>query len=255
MEDLRVRWREWRELFAGRRHRPLPVPDTTSEYSDLPESLARSLAIFQLGESGGGTIIEQARASRLPQIDENYVEAMALFVREENRHAEILALCVRQLGGDLIKENWTARLFVSARRLIGIRLKVLVLLAAEVVGICYYHLIASRLPQTPMKNWLQELVIDEQSHLDFHCCFLHSQADRRWKRWLFIMVWRSTMLLAAVAVLIDHRVAIKELGISRPAIWRRWMTYSRLAERLVVFSISFIVISPLLIGGSQSNPI
>lgn len=233
MENFDVQWQDWRALFERRSTRPLPVSDKRSVYTDLPESLAKSLATFQLGESGGGTIIKQARVSSLPQIDAIYAEAMALFVREENRHADILALCVQELGGELIRKNWTARLFVSARRLIGIRLKVLVLLAAEVVGICYYYVLASRLPNSQMKHWLTELVADEQSHLDFHCCFLRSQADRTWKRWLFILVWRTTMLLAAIAVLIDHRCAIKDLGISKKAIWRRWMSYSQLAERLV----------------------
>jgi len=229
-----VQWQDWRTLFERRSTRPLPVPDNLSVYSNLPESLAKSLAIFQLGESGGGTIIKQARGSSLPQIDANYAEAMALFVREENRHADILALCVHELGGELIRKNWTAKLFVAARRLIGIRLKVLVLLAAEVVGICYYYVLASRLPNSQMKHWLTELVADEQSHLDFHCCFLRSQADRTWKRWLFILVWRTTIWLAAIAVLFDHRAAIKDLGISKKTFWRRWMTYSQLAERLVV---------------------
>ena len=171
-------WREWMELFQSRSGRPLPVVEPPRRYATLPASLAKSLAIFQLGESGGGTIIEQARASRLPQLDPHYAEAMALFVREENRHADILAMCVEQLGGELIRKNWTATLFVSARRLIGLRLKVLVLLAAEVVGICYYHLISEKLPVSPMRDWLKELVNDEQSHLDFHCSFLHSQVDR-----------------------------------------------------------------------------
>ena len=229
-------WREWRNLFEARRDRPLPELGSNSNYSELPESLARSLAIFQLGESGGGTIIEQARSSHLPYVDQHYGEAMALFVREENRHAEILAICVRQLGGQLIRENWTAGLFVSSRRMIGIRLKVLVLLAAEVVGICYYHLLASRLPRSPMNQWLNELVADEESHLEFHCCFLRSQADRWWKRGLFVLVWRSTMFLAAIAVMLDHRAAMRDLGITRHAIWKRWMTYSRLAERSIAGS-------------------
>lgn len=227
-------WREWKELFESRRNRPLPAAVPLRKYSGLPPSLAKSLAIFQLGESGGGTIIKQARASKLPQIDNHYADAMALFVREENRHADILEICVEQLGGDLIKDNWTATLFVSMRRLIGLRLKVLVLLAAEVVGICYYQLLANRLPKSPMRNWLTELVRDEQSHLDFHCCFLNSQCDRVWKRGLFVATWRTTMFLAAIAVMIDHRAAIRDLGMSKREIWRRWMTFGRLAERLVV---------------------
>ncbi len=227
-------WQTWREFFASRSQRPLPEAAQHSEYADVPASLARSLAIFQLGESGGGTIIAEARSSRLPEIDADYAEAMALFVGEEHRHADILAICVQQLGGELIESNWTARLFVGARRLIGLRMKVLVLLAAEVVGICYYHFIAAALAGTPMHAWLSELVEDERSHLEFHCQFLRSQANRRWKRWLFTLAWRVTMLTAAVAVLVDHRSAIRDLRLSRRAIWRRWMRYARVAERLVV---------------------
>ena len=77
---------------------------------------------------------------------------MAYFVEEEHRHANILAMCVRLLGGTLVKKNWTAGLFVFARRLIGLRLKVLVLLAAEVVGLCYYHLLAVQLPASRLRE-------------------------------------------------------------------------------------------------------
>ena len=65
--------------------------------------------------------------------------------------------------------NWTARLFVIARRLIGLRLKIVVLLAAEVVGLCYYHLLAVQLPQSRLRSQLLEIVEDERSHLYFHC--------------------------------------------------------------------------------------
>ena len=227
-------WKAWRAFFARRSGRPIPELDDGSLYADLPPSLARSLAIFQLGESGGGTVIAQARSSRLRGIDADYAEAMALFVAEEHRHADILAVCVRQLGGELIHDNWTARLFVAARRLIGLRMKVLVLLAAEVVGICYYHFLARALAGTPMSAWLAELVEDEQSHLDFHCYFLRSQTRQIWQRWAFVATWRVTMLLAAVAVLVDHRAAIRDLRLSRRAIWCRWMTYMGHAERLVL---------------------
>jgi hypothetical protein len=234
METGNTDWQEWHKFFRGRSQRPLPAAEPLRKYRNLPPSLAASLAIFQLGESGGGTVVEQARCSKLPHTDDDFAEAMALFVAEEHRHADILALCVDQLGGELIQKNWTAKLFVAARRLMGLRLKVLVLLAAEVVGICYYYLIACRLPVSPIRDWLEELVADEQSHLDFHCDFLRTQADRPWKRLVFVLAWRATMLLAAVAVMIDHRAAMRDLGIERKTIWRRWMTYADLSERLVV---------------------
>ncbi len=236
MYNAGVNWREWQEFFTRRAARELPVSDSDFDYGSMPESLARSLAIFQLGESGGGSIIEQARQSGIAEIDDDYADAMALFVKEENRHADVLAQCVRLLGGKLIRDNWTARLFVGSRRLIGLRLKVIVLLAAEVVGTCYYHLLASQMPSSEIKNWLSELVKDETSHLYFHCQFLRSQTPSKSRQFLFKIVWRTTMCAAAVAVMLDHRDAIRDMSLRRETIWRRWMAYSRLAEQLVIDS-------------------
>ena len=233
MPAERIDWRQWGKFFETRRDRPVPQPNASGLCSELPASLAESLAIFQLGESGGGTIIEQSRSSSIRAIDGHYADAMELFVDEEHRHADILASIIAALGGTLIRRNWTARLFVSARRLIGLRLKVLVLLAAEVVGICYYHLLARQLPQCDIKTILEELVSDELSHLQFHCCFLRSQANSSWRRAIFILVWRATMLAAAITVLIDHRHALRDLDLDISIVWRRWMRYSRLAEDYV----------------------
>lgn len=234
MVERHGNWRGWREFFAARSARAEPrILADDPQLASIPKSVARSLAIFQLGESGGGTVIEQARASRIDGVDEHYAEAMALFVAEEHRHAELLACCVRALRGKLIRKNWTARLFVFGRRLIGLRLKVMVLLAAEVVGICYYHLLSSGLPDGGLKKLLAEIVADEKSHLQFHCCFLRNQVQSQLDRLVFVVTWRLLMFAAAVVVLIDHRHALRDLGISPKTAWRRWMVYSRTAENLV----------------------
>ena len=226
-------WRAWHQFFSSRKDRLVPRGSPTPPYQSMPASLAKSLAIFQLGESGGGTVVEQARASCLPGVDADYAAAIELFVAEEHRHAAILANCVHLLGGTLIHSNWTARLFVAGRRLMGLRLKVLVLLAAEVVGICYYHLLARHLPDCDIKRWLEELVADEQSHLQFHCAFLRSQTEARWQRWVFVGAWRCTMLAAAVVVMIDHRHALRDMAIDLRPAWRRWWAVSKFAEQLV----------------------
>jgi hypothetical protein len=227
-------WRTWAIFFAGRGNRALPKLELDYDYSALPDSLARSLAIFQLGESGGGTIVRQALNNNLTGIDEYFAASMALFVEEEHRHANILAMCVRLLGGRLIRTNWTARLFVYGRRLIGLRLKVVVLLAAEVVGLCYYHLLAVHLPHSRLRSQLLEIVEDERSHLYFHCDFLRSQTSKRWQKRLFVAVWRVIMVSAAIVVAIDHRGAIRDLNIGLPGVLARWKAYSHLAETLVV---------------------
>lgn len=228
-------WTHWRRFFAARRHRPgVRLLTDEPQLAGIPASLARSLAIFQLGESGGGTVVEQARRSRLPSVDADYAEAVALFVAEEHRHAELLACCVRALRGRLLAKNWTARLFVGGRRLMGLRLKVTVLLAAEVVGICYYQLLAAAVPDSELRSVLREIAADEKAHLRFHCDFLHTQMGTWLHRRLFVLAWRTLMLAAALVVLIDHRAALRDLGIPPRRVWKRWALYSRAAEVRIV---------------------
>ncbi len=235
MQDKTSPWSKWRNVFASRSQRPAPsLLRDEPNLEEVPASVARSLAIFQLGESGGGTITAQVRHSGLDGIDADYAEAMRLFVDEEHRHAELLACCVRVLGGELIRKNWTARLFVFARRLMGLRLKVLVLLTAEVVGICYYQLLSSRLPPCDMRGLLAEIVDDERMHLGFHCAFFRTQTRTRWRQFVFRAAWRVTTFAAALVVMLDHRHAIRDLGLPYGQVWKRWMAFSELAERLVL---------------------
>jgi hypothetical protein len=235
MTKQALNWTHWRRFFAARRHRPgVRLLVDEPQLAGIPASLARSLAIFQLGESGGGNVVEQARRSRLPSVDADYAVAVALFVAEEHRHSELLACCVRVLRGRLLDKNWTARLFVVGRRLMGLRLKVMVLLAAEVVGICYYQLLAGGLPDSELRSVLREIAADEKAHLRFHCDFLHAQMRSRLHRGLFVVAWRALMLAAVLVVLIDHRAALRDLDIPPRRVWKRWSLYSRTAESRIV---------------------
>jgi hypothetical protein len=110
----------------------------------------------------------------------------------------------------------------------------MVLLAAEVVGLCYYQLIASRLPACDMRRWLIEMVEDEADHLDFHCGFLRRQITGPVSRMTFIAAWRLLMLASEFVVLFDHRDALRDMRIERCEVRARWATYRRLAERAIV---------------------
>ena len=116
----------------------------------------------------------------------------------------------------------------------GLRLKILVLLAAEVVGLVYYRLLASRLPASALRERLLEIVDDERSHLYFHCDFLRSQTQSRLRRWIFVMCWRLVVGAASRVVAFDHRQVLRDLGIPRRDVLRRWRNFASLAEALVV---------------------
>jgi len=196
----------WRRHFEQNRLRPLPAVDAPELPRAQHLALARSLARFQLGESGEGRIAHEI--DRVEGVDAEYRAALKLFVAEEGRHAAILARMVQALGGALLQRSWTERLFVHARRLFGVRFKLLVLLAAEVIGIGFYGMLSGAVPSGALAQALEQICGDEEAHLRFHCQFLASQPA------LLRLMWRPLGTAAALTVLWDHRATLRAFGIS-----------------------------------------
>jgi hypothetical protein len=138
-------WTAWRAHFEDNARRPLPAAADGAVPAGWREALAGSLARFQLGEAGEGRVAKEIDRVVMHGVDADYRASLKLFVKEEGRHARILAGMVRGLGGSLLRQSWSERLFVRGRRLLGLRVKLLVLLVAEVVGLGFYTALARRL--------------------------------------------------------------------------------------------------------------
>tara|TARA_B100002003_G_C13940637_1_gene456480 strand:+ start:114 stop:596 length:483 start_codon:yes stop_codon:yes gene_type:complete len=127
------------------------------------------------------------------------------------------------LDGECIQHNRTADPFVFGERLMGLRFKSLVLLAAEVVGICYYKLLAMRLPAGQVRDLVDGLAKDEKAHLKFHSGFPRLYVQGILPGLIFGPVWRLATYAASIVVTIDHRHALKQMDISLKPVWQRWM--------------------------------
>lgn len=207
-------WITWRQHFEQNRRRPLPALDGPSGVPDeLRAPLLRSLAVFQLGEAGEGRIATEIDRLRTPAIDDDYRAALKLFVAEEGRHARILGGIIRGLGGELLEDTWTERLFQAGRRLAGVRLKLVVLLAAEVVGMTFYEALASRLEPGSVRAALEEIAADETHHLAFHAAFFAAEATTPARQLAFAGIWRAVASAACATVLIDHAATLRAFGI------------------------------------------
>jgi hypothetical protein len=203
MDKIFARWRDHFE-----RNRLRPVPDLRGAAAEVPVParalLARSLAVFQLGESKGGRLASEIHA--VPGLSDEYRAAIMLFVDEELRHGRLLALCVEGLGGRLLERTWTESLFVAARRLFGVRFKLVVLLAAEAVGLGFYRTVAERLPEGALRACLDEICADEVHHLRFHGDAFRGQRAFRY-------AWYPVVGAATAVVLVDHRRTLRALGV------------------------------------------
>ncbi|WP_156781882.1 sugar transferase [Leptospira tipperaryensis] len=231
-----VRWKHWREHFRKNENRPLPKIDSQVLKLNPNEmsSIAYSLAIFQLGEAGEGRIAKQIDKTILFGIDDFYREALKLFVKEEGRHARILGECVRALKGELIESNWTERLFYFGRRLLGVRLKLMVLLAAEVIGICFYKRLADKIPNGFVKSALLEVVKDEGKHLKFHSDFFRIRVRNFFTKIIFRTLWRLISFAACITVILDHRKTFKVLGISNWATFQKFQEIAKSTENFII---------------------
>ena len=209
-------WCRWNAHFERNRQRPFPpIAEGHELPPDIASTLAQSLARFQLGETGEGRIVGDVARSRMRGVDDDYRRAIALFIAEEGRHANILAGLVRALGGELLDTTWTARVFAGVRHLGGIRFKLLVMFAAEVVGAGFYRGLAAHLPAGSTRAALEQIAGDERAHLRFHRRFFAIQAPGSWRRLLFLVAWFPLAYAASLIVLWDHRKTLSALAIPR----------------------------------------
>jgi hypothetical protein len=205
----------WRRHFEMQAARPLPVADGAPELRrELVAPLVRSLARFQKGESGEGRIAHEIDRVAIDGIDDDYRAALKLFVREEGRHGRILGEQLRALGGHLLEETWTNRLFVVGRRMLGVRLKLVVLLVvAEAVSLMAYGALINALPPGALRRALEQIREDERAHLVFHRDFFATQT-RTWpSRMVFSALVGSIGVAAGAVVLLDHGASFRALGI------------------------------------------
>jgi hypothetical protein len=227
-------WTPWRDHFSANARRPLPRVTAPELPAEQARTLLASLKVFQLGETGEGRIVHQIRRHHLHGVDETYGEALALFVAEEGRHAQILGRLVRAMGGAPLRHNWTHRLFEGGRGLAGVRTKLMVLLAAEVIAVGFYGALASRLPPGAAADALEQILADEAQHLEFHADFFRVQTPTRTRRAAFRAAWWPLVTAACAAVTADHLATLRAFDVSADELLRRCLAPARAAEDAVL---------------------
>lgn len=203
-------------------------------------ALAKSIATFQLGESGGGTRLRRyTRSIASLENLKGYQRAVDLFVAEEQSHAALLARTVTHLRGTLLQKQWTNSIFRWLRDLVNLEFNIQVLLTAELIAEVYFGLLSRRCTDPVVQTVSKKLLRDEMGHLSFQRDFLFERlktltpAVQRLWHWQFQFIHFATALVVAW----DHRDCLRALNIT-PAdfharaakCWRNFQ--SRLERRL-----------------------
>jgi hypothetical protein len=195
--------------------------------------MLRSLQEFQLGETGEGRVAHEIDHVSWPGVDSDLRALIKLWVREEGRHARILGIMVKELGGSLLEHHWSTRGFTWLRRLFGVRFKLLVALVAEVAGTVVYGLLSRAMAPCPLALALRELEHDERAHLQFQS-ELFGMLGRSWLAYLLIQTtWFMCAVGASVLVWHQHASMLASFGVPRAHTARElWRCSLEVSERI-----------------------
>jgi hypothetical protein len=210
----------WLDYFEARRGQPLQAPaGAAPEPLPAGHALGRSIARFELGESGDG-----ARLRRLAQAtgDTAYARAIELFVAEEQAHARWLAPLRERCGGERLRSHWSDAVFVALRHVGGLRREICVLLTAELVALSYYRVLALAHDDPLLQATCRRILLDERGHVAFHRATLaHEFASMPAPaRAAAVVSWRGFVAVTAAVVAWDHRAVLALASVSRASFAR-----------------------------------
>lgn len=204
---------------------PLPAPDRAA--------LGRSLATFQLGESGTGEHLFAAAAA--DGASPEYDAALRAFIAEEQEHARLLELVLVSIEQPTRDSHWTDRVFVLIRRLKSLRTEILTLLVAELIAIRYYGALAGGVADPAIADVCRRIHDDEIRHVDFHAETLPPRL-RTFPRPVSVLVrvlWNVLVTATSVMVALDHRAALRLAGVGpREFVVDVWALRAALDRRL-----------------------
>lgn len=180
--------------------------------------LLRSLQRFQVGESGDGLHLRRNAAGLA---DAGYFAALDLFIKEEQEHARLLAAVLRHFHAPLLKRHWSATVFRLARRALGLKQELLVLLVAEMIAKKYYRVLRDGIRDPVLRAVFGQIHRDELGHLAFHVEHLR----RFFAPWPFLArlsvceLWRAFYRVVCLVVWFDHQSLLRALNVTPEEFW------------------------------------
>lgn len=217
---------EWRLYYEENARSLLDIPwDCGPELTaEEVAAIAQSLKEFQAGESSEGKHLfrhSQEYARRTG--DHQYVEAIRLFIAEEQRHARDLGRFLILNGIPLVRTTFTDRVFRGLRHLLGgLEISVGVLITAEIIAKVYYAALQRATQSVILQRLCDQILRDELKHVAFQSEQLaRLRQHRGWMGMACTLGLQRFLYFGTVLVVwLFHRKVIRRGGLSFVAWWR-----------------------------------
>jgi len=210
---------DWLRYFRANTAEPeLPWDDGYRLTGAERAAALASLQQFQLGEGAQGRrLLERARAALRQPEDVDYLEALGLFIREEQRHSRILGRFLAVEGVRCLGRHWVHGAFRAVRALAGLELFLRVLVTAEIIAIPYYTALRDSTGSPLLGAICARILEEEAAHLRFQAFTLARLGSRRPRiaRQLARLLHRWFVIATSELVWVEHRFVFRAGGYSR----------------------------------------
>jgi hypothetical protein len=230
---------DWVAYFRANasRCRPIPWEEGAQVSPAQLEAIAASLQAWQLGETSDGRHLRAAAARYAERIgDSDYACAVDLFIKEEQRHGELLGRFLDLAGVGRVTSNWGDRLFRAARYLVtDMEVWTTPVVMVETLALVYYNAIRRATPSPVLRALCAQILTDEGPHLRFQCERLAVlfRARRPIALEITLLAHRCFFLGVMLLVWLGHRRAFRAGGYHWGNYWRASWTKMNASWRLM----------------------
>ncbi len=211
---------DWVQYFRANAAEPCLPWDDGYRLSGAERAVViGSIQQFQLGENAQGRRLLQ----RAAMLDAEFVQALRLFIKEEQRHSDLLGRFLAMQGARCLRRHWIHAAFRRVRGFAGLELRMRVLATAEVLAIPYYTALRDSTGSPLLRSICSRILEEEAEHLRFQAFTFGRLGSRRaallhaLTRALHRCFLKATTLL----VWMEHRLVFRAGGYSLRELWRQ----------------------------------
>jgi len=176
------------------------TPDITT--AELAQILP-SLQAWQLGETSEGLHLIAAATKYANKIgDPEYVEAVRLFIKEEQKHGNNLGRYLDTIGQPRVKHDWGDALFRRVRYFnTSMELWTIAVIIVESAAQIFYQSLKDATNCALLKEICTDILVDEAYHITFQterlAIIYYAKPDlsKAWRRAAYKHFFRATTLL------------------------------------------------------------
>lgn len=133
------------------------------------KNILSSLKTWQLGETSDGSHLLKASEKYAAKINNTfYLEAVELFIKEEQKHGNNLGKYLDSIGEKRLKKNWADTLFRKFRYFnSSMELWTLAVITVESAAQVFYQSLKNATGCKLLQQICTDILIDEAFHIDF----------------------------------------------------------------------------------------